>query len=83
MKRCLFVCFFISTIFGDVLAQSANKSINTGNNLYEKEKYVDAEIQYRNALIEKPISKEANFNLGNALYKQNKFANAREQYEIT
>lgn len=53
-------------------AQIEKKEIRSGNNLYEKEKYLDSEVKYRKALEKNPNSVDAMFNLGDALYKQGK-----------
>jgi tetratricopeptide (TPR) repeat protein len=54
--------------------------IRSGNKLYEKKQFSDAEIEYKKALSKKNNSKTASYNLGNALYKQDKFDEAINNY---
>ena len=68
---------------GSVFAQKAErKNIREGNNLYQNEKFTEAEIAYRKSLEVNPRSSEGTYNLGNALYKQKKFPEAAEQYQL-
>ena len=68
---------------GSVFAQKAErKNIREGNNLYQSEKFTEAEIAYRKSLEVNPRSSEGTYNLGNALYKQKKFPEAAEQYQL-
>lgn len=65
------------------LAQKAErKHVREGNELYQNEKYTEAEIAYRKSLDVNPRSVEGTYNLGNALYKQKKFPEAAEQYQL-
>ena len=66
-----------------VYSQKAERdNIKKGNKMYEKEKYIEAEIDYRKSLEVNPNSIDAAFNLGNALFKQEKFEDALKQYSI-
>ena len=68
---------------GTVSAQKAErKHVREGNELYQNEKFTEAEIAYRKSLEVNPRSTEGTFNLGNALYKQKKFPEAAEQYQL-
>ena len=68
---------------GSFFAQKAErKNIREGNNLYQNEKFTEAEIAYRKSLEVNPRSSEGTYNLGNALYKQKKFPEAAEQYQL-
>ena len=68
---------------GSVFAQKAErKNVREGNNLYQSEKFTEAEIAYRKSLEVNPRSSEGTYNLGNALYKQKKFPEAAEQYQL-
>ncbi len=66
----------------NTLAQKAErKHIREGNQLFEEEKYTEAEIEYRKALEVDRQSPEGIFNLGNSLFKQEKPKEAIEQYQ--
>jgi tetratricopeptide (TPR) repeat protein len=52
-----------------------------GNELYRKEKYIDAAAEYENVLKSKKESAELYFNLANSYYKLNKVAPAIYNYE--
>lgn len=62
-------------------AQSVRSLINGGNDLYDQQKYTDAEVNYRKALDQERGIPQGHFNLGDALYKQGKFAEAAREYE--
>ena len=71
---------FSSTI---AFAQKAErKNVREGTELYQNEKYTEAEIAYRKSLDVNPRSIEGTYNLGNSLYKQKKFPEAAEQYQL-
>src|SRR6185436_3753436 len=61
---------------GQASAQSGRTMLREGNGLYEKEKYVDAEVSYRKALEAEGDPLTAKFNLGGALYQQGRFEEA-------
>ena len=63
-----------------LLAQQEKKYIKKGNDLYQQQKYQEAEADYRTSVEKKSQNVEGNFNLGDALYKQKKFADAGEQF---
>ncbi|MBQ4161793.1 MAG: tetratricopeptide repeat protein [Parabacteroides sp.] len=66
-----------------MFAQKAErKNVREGNELYQGEKYTEAEIAYRKSLEVNPRSTEGTYNLGNALFKQQKFPEAAEQYQL-
>ena len=68
---------------GVTFAQKAErKNVREGNELYQGEKYTEAEIAYRKSLEVNPRSTEGTYNLGNALFKQQKFPEAAEQYQL-
>ncbi len=64
-----------------VYGQKESNDVRRGNKSYNKEDYVEAEVDYRKGLDKNKESFEAHFNLGNALFKQEKYADAIEQYE--
>ena len=55
-------------------------STRQGNDLYNKEQYLESEIAYRRALEANPGDSIATFNLGNALLRQQKADDALQQY---
>ena len=54
------------------------RDIRSGNKLYEKGDYTEAEVAYRRALEKNAESYEANFNLADALYKQKRYDEAAQ-----
>ncbi len=73
----IFVAFSSSYAKND-----ANEHIKKGNSLYNKQKFKDAEIEYRKALEFDPSSNIAKYNLGNAMYRQGQFDEAMKLYDI-
>lgn len=71
------ICFVPTLTF----AQKEANDVISGNRHYKKEKFTEAEIEYRKAIVKNNKSFEANYNLGNALYKQGKFDEAMKQYQ--
>lgn len=64
------------------LAQNERPMVRKGNDLFDKEKYMESEVAYRKALEKKTESFEAQYNLAGSLYKQEKFKEAAEQYQV-
>lgn len=64
----------------NVDSKTERRMLRTGNEDYEKEKYTEAEINYRRALDADPSSKMAAYNIGNALFCQGKYDEAARQY---
>lgn len=80
--RSIFIYTFLFLFSLTAIAQKAErKHIREGNNLFEEEKFTEAEIEYRKALEVDRQSPEGIFNLGNALFKQEKPQEAIEQYQ--
>lgn len=78
MIMTLGMVFGIGTL---VFAQQERKIIREGNDLFHKNDFEKAEVEYRKALEAKDDSYAAAFNLGDALYKQKKYEEALEQFE--
>jgi Ca-activated chloride channel family protein len=78
MKKLLIVILFL-TAFCRVFAQERSY-VHKGNELYQQQKYKEAEADYRKSVEKKSANVPGNFNLGDALYKQKKFADAGEQF---
>lgn len=82
-KSTLCVMLLLAGSAVSIYAQKAErKHVREGNDLYDTEKYTEAEIAYRKALDVNPRSVEGTYNLGNSLYKQKKFPEAVEQYQL-
>ncbi len=74
----------LGMVFGigtSVFAQQERKIIREGNDLFHKNDFEKAEVEYRKALEAKDDSYAAAFNLGDALYKQKKYEEALKQFE--
>lgn len=79
MKQILIMMFLV--IQGIALfAQQEKREIHKGNQLYNEQKYTEAEASYRKSLEKSKQSVAGNFNLGDAFYKQKKFDKAAEQF---
>jgi tetratricopeptide (TPR) repeat protein len=61
-------------------AQTGNKFIRKGNELYQQKQYTDAEANYKKALEQNQQSDVGRYNLGNSLYEQKRYDDARTQY---
>lgn len=75
MKKITFIFLLITQVFW------AQPGFESGNKLYENEKYADAATAYENVLSSGKHSSALYFNLANAYYKQNKVALAIYNYE--
>jgi len=60
--------------------QTVRSHISSGNEAYEKNRFSDAEAEYKKALEIDPASRVAQMNLGNAYYKQQRFDEAHRVY---
>jgi len=78
MKYLLIIILFL-LVGGQLFAQE-KRYVHKGNELYQQQKYKEAEQDYRKSVEKKGQNIEGNFNLGDALYKQKKFADAGEQF---
>ena len=61
-------------------AQQERKFIREGNELFHKQDFEKAEVEYRKAADKKAESFEAAFNMADALYKQKKYEEALQQF---
>ena len=76
MKHILLLTFIFVSSYGVVWAQQERKFIREGNDLFEKQNFEKAEIEYRRAAEKNEKSFEASFNIADALYKQKKYEDA-------
>lgn len=85
MKRILNITLLILvTLFilnNIAIAKETKDFIKKGNSLYNKDKFKDAEVQYRKALEMDPNSNIAKFNLGTSYYRQGNFDKAKESFD--
>lgn len=82
MRTSLIITLFTLLFGTHLLAQTERPMVRKGNELFEKEKYMESEIAYRKALEKKQASYDAQYNLAGSLYKQKKFKEAAEQYQV-
>ncbi len=80
MKR-FSILIILCAVASLVAAQKESGDVRRGNSAYKKEKYVDAEVNYRKGLEKNAKSFSGTFNLGNALYRQEKYSEAVEQFQ--
>ena len=64
-----------------VYAQSIRSLVNEGVEKYEKDKYADAEVDFKKGTEKAPESFQAKFNLGDALYKQKRYDESIKTYK--
>ncbi len=65
----------------NINAQSLRSLVNEGVNLYKKDNFAEAEVNFKKGIETKPESFEANFNLGDAYYKQGRYDEAINAYK--
>lgn len=88
MKKILLVILFVvpMSIFSQeedpALKREARQFVREGNELYNQQKFSDAEVAYKKALEKDPSYEIANYNLGNALSQQKRGKEAITQYEL-
>ena len=80
MKRYIVLILMLLPVLA-LFAQKESRNVKAGNKHYLKEKYVEAEVEYRKGLEQNKSSYSANFNLGNSLYRQEKYEDAAQQFE--
>jgi len=84
MKHLFFILLFLLPGLA-LFAQQEKSYIKKGNELYQQQKFKEAEADYRKSVEKTPDARKdqnvaGNFNLGDALYKQKKFDDAGEQF---
>ena len=74
MKTLKYIVIILLCLVGMYsFAQTEKKLIRTGNELYDKGKFKEAEMNYRKALDVNKGSQGGQFNLGDAIYQQRNF----------
>ncbi len=79
MRLIMIIALSLAAVLPAV-AQKERKFIREGNELFEKQNYEKAEVEYRKAVDQKAASFEAAFNMADALYKQQKYEEALQQF---
>lgn len=76
MRNILCILLMLSSL--SVFAQEDRREIRAGNRKFRKEKYKEAEIDYRRALVKDSLSLAGLYDLASALYRQENYAGAGE-----
>lgn len=72
----------LTTVFVATLAYAqGHDQVARGNQLFEEEKYDEANNKYRDAMLENPESPVIHFNIGDVQYKKNNYEEAIKAYE--
>lgn len=81
---CMFLLLFfllLLTTGTNSFSQSARGLINEGVDLYQEQKFTDAEVNFKKGTELDPESFEAKFNLGDAYFKQQRYDEAVKTYQ--
>lgn len=78
-KYIVFLALLLS--LSNLFAQGIRTKVNKGNEEYKNEKYEDALVQYKDALLDDPLHEVAIFNEANAQYKLKKYEDAIASYQ--
>ncbi|MBR8769960.1 tetratricopeptide repeat protein [Porphyromonas levii] len=82
MRRLLLIIFMLSALSLSGYAQKEVRSqVRKGNKQFAKERYREAEIEYRKALELNPNDPETNYNLANTLYRTERGEEAGKIYQ--
>ena len=81
MVKVLMTMILAVMVSSPLFAQQERKFIRGGNDLFNKQDFEKAEVEYRKALDTEVKSYEGAFNLGDALYKQKKYDEALQQFQ--
>jgi len=92
MKPILTILFLFFVLIGFSQTKAKNKTskaeldekqlIRSGNELYNQQKYTEAEANYKKAIEKNPNYEKASYNLGNAIYQQDRYKEALPMYEL-
>jgi tetratricopeptide (TPR) repeat protein len=73
--------FYITFGLINTFAQSTRELINNGVDLYNEQKFADAEVNFKKGNEKSPDNFEAKFNLGDAYYKQQRYDEAMKSFQ--
>ena len=79
MKRLLTLMLALSALAAS--AQTARHELRSGNRNYDKQRFEQAETDYRRALSQDSADFHGQYNLANSLYRQERYGEAAEHYE--
>ena len=78
MKRTLAILTLLALSIG---ASAQRHDLRSGNRSYNKERYEQAETDYRRALTQDTTDFRGQYNLANSLYRQERYTEAAEHYK--
>jgi tetratricopeptide (TPR) repeat protein len=85
MKKRVSNVFIISSLVAifsiNLFSQSTRSLVNSGVDLYNEQKFTDAEVNFKKGVENSPENFEAKFNLGDAYYKQQRYDEAMKSYQ--
>lgn len=81
MKRNFLILLLFISVYSFNFAQSKRSLINEGVDLYKKNKYADAEINFKKGLEKDNNMYQGHFNLGDAYYKQGRYDEAIQSFK--
>lgn len=80
MKRYIFTGLLLLLAACACFAQGERKSVRQGNRSFRKDKFPEAEISYKKALVADSTSAVADYNLGNTYFRLEDYAQADRYY---
>ena len=80
MKRIVLIIFVLFMTVLTAFAQADRSQVRRGNRDFRKEKYQEAEINYKKALVTDSLSNAAGYNLGNTFFRMENFTEADKYY---
>jgi tetratricopeptide (TPR) repeat protein len=78
---CLFLAVCLLVISHNAFAWPFRSDLNSGNDLYKKGNYSQADNVYGKILEKKKNDSKARFNLGDSLYKEGKYKESQEEFK--
>ena len=76
-----FIVLLIIITSASSFAQSTRELVNDGVELYNEQKFADAEVNFKKGAEKNPQNFEAKFNLGDAYYKQQRYDEAMKSFQ--
>jgi len=82
VKSFLTLFYLIFLLAGvEINAQSTRSLVNEGVDLYDEQKFADAEVNFKKGTEKSPNNFESKFNLGDAYYKQQRYEEAIKSFQ--